>query len=144
MHANMWNLKGSKERLQIVERTEAHKRHLINIICAKSKINTHNSLSFRQSPSSPMSLYRRRVIQQDNRNLASKIASLSKPSFYQRQGSSLVVSRNLKVYSSLNRSIRRKEIEQENSKLFSRLIMTSPTIKRDSLVKCHLQTIKYK
>ena len=63
MHANMWNLKGSKERLQIVERTEAHKRHLINIICAKSKINTHNSLSFRQSPSSPMSLYRRRVIQ---------------------------------------------------------------------------------
>jgi hypothetical protein len=77
MKSNIWNLRGSKERLDIIHRTEAHKRHLVNVLSAKSAINTHASLSFRQ-PSSPMNLMRKKIIDDDNRNLAKKLASLAK------------------------------------------------------------------
>jgi hypothetical protein len=144
MHSNIWNLRGSKERLQIMERTEAHKRHLINIITAKCKISTRNSLSFRQAPSSPISLYRRRVINEDNHNLAKKLTSLTKGGLCERNDSSVVLSRNLKTYSSVNRNMRRRQIEEENGRMLSRLIMTSPTIKRQSLMKSQVQISKYK
>lgn len=43
MHSNVWNLKSSKERLEIMERTQAQKKHLMNILTAKSQINTRKA-----------------------------------------------------------------------------------------------------
>lgn len=42
MQTNLWNIKNSKERLGIRERTEAHKRHLISLVKAKSILNDQN------------------------------------------------------------------------------------------------------
>ena len=112
MKSNIWNLKGGKERLNILEKTEAHKRHLIGLLSAKTKLNTHSSLSSRQ-PSVHINLLRKKIIADDNRNLAQKIAQLSRPSppRYERLNTSLSLSRNLKTYSSNNRSIRQRSIE---------------------------------
>jgi hypothetical protein len=58
--------------------------------------------------------------------------------------SSRSFSKNLKTYSSLSRTIRVKEIEKENEKLYSRLLMTSPTIRRDLWARRNIETSKYK
>ena len=108
MHSKIWNLRSSKERLHIMERTEAHKRHLINIICAKSKVNTHCSLSARQTATSPISLFRKRVIKEDNQKLAKKLSDINNSPPKDKHNSSIVLGRNLKTYSSLNRNIRRR------------------------------------
>lgn len=42
MQTNLWNLKNSKERIGIREKTEAHKRHLISLVKAKSNIDDRN------------------------------------------------------------------------------------------------------
>lgn len=42
MQTNLWNIKNSKERLGIRERTEAHKRHLISLVKAKSILDDKN------------------------------------------------------------------------------------------------------
>lgn len=67
----------------------------------------------------------------------------SHPSFNASSGFNSL-SYNLRTYSSLNRSIRLKEIEDENSRMYSRLMMTSPTLKREQWVKRSIQTSKYK
>lgn len=110
MKSNIWNLKASKERLNILERTQAHKRHLLGVLSAKTQLNTHSTHSPRH-PSSPISILRKKIIAEDNKNLARKIASISKPS-NPSLNTSLSLSRNLKVYSSVNRSIRNRTIEE--------------------------------
>ena len=109
MKSNIWNLKAGKERLEILERTQAQKRHLMGLINAKSQINTHHSSSPRY-PSSPISLLRKKIIADDNKTLARKIASLSRAS-PDRLNTSLTLSRSLKTYSSMNRTIRQKAID---------------------------------
>lgn len=39
MQTNLWNVKSSKERLFIQQRTEAHKKHLMSLITIKSKVD---------------------------------------------------------------------------------------------------------
>lgn len=109
MKSNIWNLKASKERLNILERTQAHKRHLISVLSAKTQLDTHASLSPRH-PSIPINLLRKKIIADDNRTLARKIANLSKH-VDDRPSTSLSLSRNLKAYSSVNRSIKNRTIE---------------------------------
>lgn len=111
MHSNMWNLRSSKERLEIIERTEAHKRHLISILSAKSKIDSHNSLRSRQS-SSPLSLSRKKVIQQDNAGLAKRIMQISRTKYVRPADELSEVGRNLKTYSSVGRNLRQKAIDE--------------------------------
>lgn len=41
MHANLWNLRHSKERLGILERTYAQKKHIESLITAKSAVDSH-------------------------------------------------------------------------------------------------------
>lgn len=145
MHANVWNLKSNKERLSILERTQAQKKHLMNILTAKSRLDTHCSTRVRHSPSAPGKLLEKRAIQESNHSMIRRIMKIGQVKPAARGPNELVeVVRNLKTYSSLNRSIRLREIEQENSKIFSRLIMTSPTIKRDQWIKRNIQTSKYK
>jgi len=48
------------------------------------------------------------------------------------------------TYSSLKRIIKQKEIEEENTKIFSRLITTPSTLKRLNWAKSSRQTEKYK
>lgn len=42
MHTNLWNIKNSKERLAIRERTSAQKYHLKNLIKTRSKLDDRN------------------------------------------------------------------------------------------------------
>ncbi len=50
MSNNIWNIKSVKERLAILDRTDAHKKHLLNIITAKSSINTRNMSALKHRP----------------------------------------------------------------------------------------------
>jgi hypothetical protein len=43
---NFWNIKHTKERLAILERTQAQKKHLINIIKAKSIVRSDSNSSY--------------------------------------------------------------------------------------------------
>ena len=38
---NLWNLRKTNSRFHIIEKTEAHRKHLMNLLAAKSKIDTH-------------------------------------------------------------------------------------------------------
>jgi hypothetical protein len=129
-----------------MERTEAQKKHLINILCAKSRIDNHNQLKVKHCASAPINILQKRLIERNNSSMIRRIIKISqvKHSPTRSDNELTIVERNLKTYSSLNRSIRMKEIEEENSKIFSRLIMTSPTIKRDQWIKRNIQTSKYK
>lgn len=40
---NIWNLRNSKARLEILEKTEAQRKHLINVMSAKSRIDSHSN-----------------------------------------------------------------------------------------------------
>ena len=40
---NIWNLRKSKARLEILEKTEAQRRHLMNIMSVKSRIDSYSS-----------------------------------------------------------------------------------------------------
>lgn len=42
MQTNIWNLRNSKQRIGIREKTEAHKRHLISLTKAKSNLDDQN------------------------------------------------------------------------------------------------------
>lgn len=144
MHSNAWNLKSNKERLSILERTHAQKKHLLNILTAKSRLDTRApNYPLRHTPSAP-SLHQR-AIEQDNHSMIRRIIKISQVRQAPSPRSQLAeVARKLNSYSSLNRTMRAREIEQENSKIFSRLIMTSPTIKRQQWLKRNIQTSKYK
>lgn len=111
MHANAWNLKSNKERLSILERTQAQKKHLMNILTAKSRLDTHAALKLRHSPSAPTNLLHKRAIEESNHSMIRRIIKIGKVKPSARTDGDLVdVVRNLKTYSSLNRSIRLKEI----------------------------------
>lgn len=143
MHSNAWNLKSSKPQLSILERTHAQKQHLLNILTAKSRLDTRAPRPpIRHSPSAP--ILQQRVIQQDNHSMIRRIIKIGQGRHECPKGELSEVGRNLNTYSSLNRSIKLREIEQENSKIFSRLIMTSPTINRQQWIKRNIQTSKYK
>lgn len=112
MHSNVWNLRTNKERLGIMERTEAQKKHLINILCAKSKIDTHNQFKMKHSPSAPTNILQKKLIEKNNHSMIRRIMKINQvrhsPTRNENELSEVV--RNLKTYSSLNRSIRMKEI----------------------------------
>ncbi|EFX59853.1 hypothetical protein DAPPUDRAFT_346790, partial [Daphnia pulex] len=146
MHANAWNLRSSKERLQIMERTEAQKKHLLNILAAKSHLDNRNPTNPKHSPSAPLALLQRKILQQDNRGMVSRIMRIAqdKPALSRTHTELTSLVRNLKAYSSLNRSMRLRAIEEENCRIFSRLVSTSPTIRREQWRKSNLQTSKYK
>jgi hypothetical protein len=118
----------------------------MNILSAKSKIDSRNPLRVKHSPSFPVNVLQKKLIEKNNYGMIRRIVKISQERHSPTRADSELgeVVRNLKTYSSLNRSIRMKEIEQENSKIFSRLIMTSPTIKREQWVKRNIQTSKYK
>ena len=78
MHSNIWNLCSSKERLGIVEKTHAHKRHLINIITVKSKIDTHKQEPIHHRSFSPISPIQKKTLEQNNLKLARKLMSISR------------------------------------------------------------------
>ena len=145
MNTNAWNLRGSKERLDIMNRTQAQKRHMIGVLSAKSKIDTHGNLSFRQ-PSSPIGILRRKMILSDNLNLTRKLVNISKsPSRHTDSlNTSMSLSRNLNTYSSVNRNIKQRAIDQENSKLLSRLITTSATLQRQKWAQSNEKITRYK
>ena len=126
MHANAWNLKGIKDRLAILERTQAQKKHLINILTAKSRVDTHCASRLRQVPSAPTNILQKRAIQESNHSMIRRIVKIGQERALTRKSGDLSdVVRNLKNYSSMNRTMKMKEIEQENSKIFSRLIINS-------------------
>ena len=112
MHSNVWNLRANKERLGIMERTEAQKKHLINILCAKSKIDNHNQFKMKHSPSAPTNILQKKLIEKNNHSMIRRIMRINQvrhsPTRNENELSEVV--RNLKTYSSLNRSIRMKEI----------------------------------
>jgi hypothetical protein len=109
MHANAWNLKSNKERLSILERTQAQKKHLMNILTAKSRLDTHSSAKLRHSPSAPANLLQRRAIEESNHSMIRRIMKIGQVRNAARGPNDLVeVVRNLKTYSSLNRSMRLK------------------------------------
>jgi hypothetical protein len=129
-----------------MERTHAQKKHLINILAAKSQVDNRNPSSrMKHSSSGPLGVLQRRIVEKDNQSMVCRIMRITqeKPSL-SRTDSELSLLRNLKTYSSLNRSIKLRHIQQENSKMFSRLITTSPTISRHHWSKSNLQTSKYK
>lgn len=129
-----------------MERTQAQKKHLINILAAKSQLDNHNRTKIKHCSSAPLNLLQRRIIQKDNQSMVCRIMRITqdKPSLTRTDSELSSVVRNLKTYSSLNRSIKMRQIQEENSKMFSRLIMTSPTISRNQWKKRNLQTSKYK
>ena len=45
MHSNLWNLRNCKERLGILERTYAQKRHIESILNIKSSLNGFRNIS---------------------------------------------------------------------------------------------------
>jgi hypothetical protein len=61
MHSNVWNLKSSKERLEIIERTQAQKKHLMNILSAKSQIDTRKPQ--KQSPPIQSHILQKKLIE---------------------------------------------------------------------------------
>lgn len=109
MHANLWNVRNSKERLGILERTYAQKKHLESLITVKSAVDSH--LSARHSlVSSKNSCRVGTVMDEGSRNghresFARNNLSLS------RSVDHLSLSRNLKTYTSLNRLIKKREIQ---------------------------------
>jgi hypothetical protein len=111
MHANAWNLKSNKERLTILERTHAQKKHLMNILTAKSRLDTHATSKLRHSPTAPINLLQKRAIEESNYSMIRRIIKIGKVKPPTRTDGDLgEVVRNLKTYSSLNRSMRLKEI----------------------------------
>lgn len=77
MHSNAWNLKSNKERLSIIERTQAQKKHLLNILTAKSKLDTHNNtLKIKHCPTTP-NLFQKKIIDQNNQSMIQRIIKIS-------------------------------------------------------------------
>lgn len=131
---NIWNLKNSKARLEILEKTEAQKRHLINIMSAKSRVDSHTSLRPKFHITSIN--IQQKKIDQDNHGMLQRLLKINKShASLNESGGIHSLSHNLRTYSSMNRTMRLKEIENENSRMFSRLVMTSPTLKREQWVK---------
>lgn len=140
MHVNIWNICNSKERLAILETTHAHKRHLQGIIFAKSAINTNNN-SLSKSPNNTNSAFTKTNKQTSSVNLSSsgsrlKVKNASSDLHY--------VGKNLQTYSSINRLIKKKAIEEENDKILSRIITTAPTLNHRSWAKTCEQNERYK
>jgi hypothetical protein len=125
---------------------------LLGILLAKTKLDTHCSLKPRATITSPISIYQRKFIERDNKSMNKRIVKIGRVGGKLNSSkSSLELSsinphlrNNLQTYSFLNRSIKLKAIEDENSKIFSRLIRTSPTIRREQWIKRNIQTSKYK
>ncbi len=77
MNTNAWNLKFSKERLGIINKTEAQKRHLINILKARSTIdNRTEKTSFIKIFPSHAKV--RSEILKDNVSMVKRIASIER------------------------------------------------------------------
>jgi hypothetical protein len=109
MHANAWNLRTSKDRLGILERTQAQKKHLMNILTAKSRLDTQCATKLRHAPSAPANILQRRAIEESNHSMIRRIVKIGQLKTLPRKNSDLSeVVRNLKTYSSLNRSMRMK------------------------------------
>lgn len=99
MHSNLWNIKCSKELLRIKETTLAQKRHIQSILTAKTTLP--------QSRISPF-------LSPDTNDGQPIVAPYANRASYDhgRSSSDLQqVSRNLKIYSSVNRTIKAKAIE---------------------------------
>lgn len=77
MHANVWNLKNNKERLEIIERTHAQKKHLINLLAAKSHLDNHNTAKLRHASSAPLNLLQKRTIEQNNHSMVRRIMKIT-------------------------------------------------------------------
>lgn len=109
---------------------------------AKTKIDTHSNSTPRRVMHSPISLTRQHIIRKDNIYLSRKLSAIghSPPNMHNHSN----LSRSLKVYSSLNRSIRQREIQEENNKMLTRLVTASPTIRRQQWQQRQIQTSKYK
>ncbi len=80
MQTNLWNIKNSKERLGIRERTEAHKRHLISLVKAKSILDDKNKEWKIKSLNADLNRRRSTAILIQNKILAAIIKSQSKES----------------------------------------------------------------
>jgi hypothetical protein len=124
-----------------LERTYAQKRHLESIFLAKSAINSHTICPSR-SPSSNKNSHTKSSNELQGRCTADR-SSRIKQSFSLPKPH-LDLSATLNAYSSLNRLIKSREIEEENSKLFSRILTATPTLKRKCWAKMQQQNQKYK
>ena len=146
MSMNVWNLRSNKARLEILERTEAQRKHRINILSVKTKLDSRNNNALRTRTPHIKPLHpNRKQLQLDNESMVKRIVHISKS--HSTLNDSLdahSLSRKLKTYSSLNRTLRLKEIEDENTKMFSRLVTAAPTIRRAEWVRGNLQAMKYK
>jgi hypothetical protein len=74
MHSNVWNLKSSKERLEIMERTQAQKKHLMNILTAKSQINTRKTP--KHSPPIQSHILQKKLIEENNLGMVKRIVKI--------------------------------------------------------------------
>ncbi len=72
---NAWNLRNSKERLAIIEKTEAQRRHLLNLVTAKPTIKMHTTLQ--SIPSTPIKTYVKTNILRQNENMVKRIFKIS-------------------------------------------------------------------
>jgi hypothetical protein len=107
MPMNVWNLRSNKVRLEILERTEAQRKHLINILSVKSKVDSHNNNLIRSRTHIKPINCNSKKLQIANESMVKRIVDISKShSTLNDNLETHSLSRNLKTYSSLNRTLR--------------------------------------
>lgn len=109
MHANLWNIRHSKERLGVLERTYAQKKHIESLITAKSAVDTH--LTARHSLLSSKNSCRVGTVMDESSRAGHRESSVRNNLSLSRSVDHLCLSRNLKTYSSLNRLLKKREIQ---------------------------------
>jgi hypothetical protein len=113
---NVWNLKNSKSRLDIIEKTSAQRRHLMGLLSVKTQIDTNKVARLKHNISPNNIPAHMASLLKDNAGIAKRLRKISRSiSSSQTSHNSLnlsTVSRNLKTCSSLTRNIRMKEIDK--------------------------------
>lgn len=109
MHANLWNVRHSKERLGILERTYAQKKHIESLIMARSAVDSH--LTARNSLVSSKNSCRVGTVMDEGSRNGHRESFVRNNLSLSRSADHLSLSRNLKTYSSLNRLIKKRELQ---------------------------------
>lgn len=108
---NSWNLNSSNSRLQILQKTQSHRKHLMNLISAKTCLKTHSAVRPRHQYVGSIDILSKKEVEKNNTSMIQRIVKISKTHSESLNSSeSRALSRNLKTYSSMNRSIKLKKI----------------------------------
>ena len=95
------------KKLSFLEKTQAQKRHLLNVLTAKSKLETRQPHPIQHRCFSLLSITQRQLQTQNNHNLGRKLITISNMPHSPR---GLKLSRNLQLNSSVNRMSKMREI----------------------------------